>query len=272
MISRPRTLILLAASLIAVAATFLLLRHLRQDNAPRQASEGLASKVPSAASRQSARQPSGRTQDRRSGKRLAHQDARGEEEPTDNTASNPGEGSVAEKVQEWLREPWSHETFEKGLALLKDRSLSLLSRILVLDKLNSRRRQLDPDELQSLLTATKLLAKDPTQETALAARAVRAMASQFILMQEQGLLTRADIQGELPFLSDLAKDTEADPILRGQAIRALGNLQAQDASQLLRAILADPANLNKPEISRNACLALGQLEGNAAIAPIASVL
>ncbi|MCU0782577.1 MAG: HEAT repeat domain-containing protein [Verrucomicrobia bacterium] len=187
-------------------------------------------------------------------------------------ATNLGGEAVPEHVQTWLRERLTAESFAGGIALLKDQSLSEQARVLILDKLHSWRRYLTPDNLKVLFAETELIAKDATQPRELRSRAVSAMATILVVLQEQNLFSPGEVQAYASFLTELSQAKEADLLVRGRAIRALGILKADNAGPMLRELLATPENVNNQELARNACLALAQVDGVASVPTISRVL
>jgi hypothetical protein len=187
-------------------------------------------------------------------------------------AKNDPFAGVSELVQAWLRLPLTPETFADGIAFLRDRYLPGQARLIVMDKLHSWRRRLAPDDLILLFSETYPIAGDATLSAALRSRAVSAMASLLVVMQEQKALARADVEAYFPFLTQLSQNQEAAPEVRGRAIRALGILKAESAGTVLRTLLAAPENINEPDLARNSCLALAQIYGPSAVGPISEVL
>ena len=123
----------------------------------------------------------------------SHSNLLGNTVVSQSTASNASEDALPERVQTWLRERLTPESFAAGIALLKDASLSEQARLLVLDKLHSWRRHLTPDNLKALFTETELLAKDANLPNVLRSRAVSAMATILVVLQEQKLLSRQEV-------------------------------------------------------------------------------
>lgn len=180
--------------------------------------------------------------------------------------------ALPERVNSWLGQGLARESFAAGIALLRDPSLSERARVLILDKLHSWRRSLPPESLKVLLAETESIAKDAAQPKDIRARAVNAMATILIVLQEQALFTPAEVKAYFPFLAELAQAKEGDVLVRGRAIRALGVLKAESAGPMLRELLAVPENVNNQELARNACLALAQVDGEIAVPAIERVL
>ena len=185
-------------------------------------------------------------------------------------ATNLTGKAVPERVQTWLHEHLTAESFAAGIALLKDKSLSEQARVLILDKLHSWRRHLTPDRLKVLFTETELIAKDATQPNELRSRAVSAVATILVVLQEHNLLSPAEVQAYASFLTELSQAKEADSLVRGRAIRALGILKADNAGPMLRELLLE--NVNNQELARNSCLTLVKIDGERAIPTISKVL
>lgn len=200
------------------------------------------------------------------------QNAQAQNEQLQANKADPRDSQVSIEAREFLIRRWDAVSFEQGMSLLQNRRESIVSRKLVIDKLRSKRRDLDPESLQRLLNQVILIAKDTTESPEISAEAIRSMASLIGLMEEKAQITKSDVKQDISFLIKVARDQKQDIKLRGTAIRALGDLQIQDARPLLRELLADQSNLNRPEIARNACISIWRLEGKEAIVPISEVL
>lgn len=205
--------------------------------------------------------------------------------PSPNTANPPrspvssqpavsalSEAAIPDSVQTWLHERLTPDSFTDGIELLKDASLSEQARLLVLDKLHSWRRHLTTDNLKALLAETKLLAIDANLPRVLRSRAVSAMATILVVLQEQSLLSQQEVESYSSFLTELGRDEATDALVRGRAIRALGLLKTDTAGPVIRELLAAPENWNNRELARDACLALVHLGGSAAVPVISQVL
>lgn len=179
---------------------------------------------------------------------------------------------TAERFHAWLKSSLSSATFNEELSFLDDDNLSGEERLLVLDKLHSWRRYLEPDQIKLLLSATISIAEDISQPPKLRSRAVNAVATVLVVMQEKDLIKQDDVDGYLSFFRQLMEDQGTDSFVRGSAIRALGILKANDVGSAIASNLEDAEFLAKPELTRNACLALAQIEGESAVGPIGSVL
>ena len=68
---------------------------------------------------------------------------------------------LSEEVRKFLTNRWDAVSFEQGMSLLQNRRESIGSRKLVLDKLRSKRRELDPESLQRLHNQVILIARIP---------------------------------------------------------------------------------------------------------------
>ncbi len=176
------------------------------------------------------------------------------------------------KVQSWLSRSPTSEKFREGIAFLKDDKIPATARIVVLDKLHSQRRHLSPDKIKTLEKQFELIASDNAQAPNLRARAAVAMATSLVLMQEQDIIGKTGVEGKFPFLMDIAQDKDNPAAVRGGAIRALGILKAERASAMIAAILSLPSNVNEPELARNSCLALAQIQGDNAVGTIGNVM
>ena len=252
------------AGLAALIAVWLLLRH------ERGSSQNEQSEHPAGSSQENGGQSSATTPATPASRVPTSQS--GGTARSQAVAINPSGEAVPERVQMWLRERPTAESFAAGIALLKDLSLSEETRVLILNKLHSWRRNLSPDNLKVLFAETGFIAKDSTQPRDLRSRAVNAMASLLVVLQEQNLFSPAEVKAHFPFLIELSQANEADLLVRGRAIHALGTLKAETAGPMLRELLTVPENINNQELARNACLALAQVEGASAVSTIRSVL
>ena len=178
---------------------------------------------------------------------------------------------LPERVGRWMAEDLTHSAVEEGVALLRDRLLLEPMRLLVLDRLESRRRTMTPDDLALLSAEVSTLAGDTSQPAILRARAVRAMAAIAVVrIERSGAPIGTDT--EVAFFTRLARDLDELLPVRGSAIRALGIVRARAAAPLLRALLREPGAIDEREIARNACLALAMLGGDDSQNAIANVL
>lgn len=200
------------------------------------------------------------------------QNAQAQNEQTQADKANSRNSQLSGEAREFLTRRWEAVSLEQGLSLLQNRRESIGSRKLVLDKLHSKRRELDSESLKRLHNQVILIAEDNTEFPEISAEAIRFMASLIGLMEEKGQITKSDVKQDISFLIEVARDQGRDVRLRGSAIRALGDLQVQEARPLLRELLADQSNLNRPEIARNACISIWRLEGKEAVVPISEVL
>lgn len=200
------------------------------------------------------------------------QNAQAQNEQLQANKADPRDSQVSIEAREFLIRRWDAVSFEQGMSLLQNRRESIVSRKLVIDKLRSKRRDLDPESLQRLLNQVILIAKDTTESPEISAEAIRFMGSLIGLMEEKGQITKSDVKQDISFLIEVTRDQKRDVKLRGSAIRVLGDLQIQEAIPLLRELLADHSNFNRREIARNACLSMWRLEGKEAVVPISEVL
>lgn len=200
------------------------------------------------------------------------QNAQAQNEQPQANKTDSRDSQVSIEVRKFLTCQWDAFSLEQGISLLQNRKESIESRKLVIDKLRSKRRELDPESLQRVLNQVILIAKDTTESPEISAEAIRSMASLIGLMEEKGQIMKSEVKQDISFLIEVARDQKQDIKLRGTAIRALGDLQIQEARLLLRELLADQSNLNRPEIARNACISIWRLEGKEAVVPISEVL
>lgn len=176
------------------------------------------------------------------------------------------------EVLTWLDAPLTHETIAEGVELLKECLIDEQARVIVLDRLHSRRRAMPPEDLRLMFAGLFDLATDTVQPSKLRARAVDALAAQFVLIQEQKHADRIDTASLFAFLTRVAPDLREPLEVRGRALRALGLLKVEGAATLLRSILDLQGAVDEPELARNACLGLAYLRDESAVNDIAAVL
>ena len=185
-------------------------------------------------------------------------------------ASLPSAPSAFE--QTLMTGPWKAVSFDEAAAVLRNRGEAASSRCLALEILTSRRRELPLSERRQLAEDAWRIARDQDEPPALASQALGARIDLLVLEEETGEAARSDLEREAPFLTDLARDAGRPGPLRAQAIRALGEFKLAQGAEIVKSLLGDSENLNRPEIARPACLALMRLEGKAAAPMIAEVL
>ena len=180
--------------------------------------------------------------------------------------------SVSADVRNFLERRWDDTSFDEGLSLVENQSESTESRILVMDKLRSNRRGLTPRESRQLFDQAALVVRDSAEPPKLLTSAVRTMASVAVLMEERGQLTKEEMRSDALFLVDMVRDDTRDVELRGAAIRAVGDLQPDGARVLLQELLDDPIESTRPEIARNALIAIQSIEGANAVGSLSAIL
>jgi hypothetical protein len=179
---------------------------------------------------------------------------------------------MSAKAQELLKGRWDDSSFSRGVAILKDRNESPRSRMATLEFLHTQRGRLNREQMGQALDQITIIAKDRAEHPALSARAVRAMANLTLTMEENKHLTRIEAKKEGAFLAEAAQDSTLDPLYRANVINALGVLKIDEAAPVLRKLLKDPDNANRPDIARPACLSLWRIEGKAAAAAATEIL
>lgn len=196
----------------------------------------------------------------------------GQPDQSDRNPPEPSGIRVSAEAHDLAARKWGPGSSEQSLAVIGSRAESPESRRLVLEKIQSKRRELAPDVSRQLLSLSLELAKDPAEEPRLSAAALRTASSVARFTEEVGRISRTDVKRDFGFLTALAGDTDRDTELRGAAIRAIGDLKLDEASALLRSILADPAQRELPAIARNALLSIRRLEEESAFDVISEVM
>lgn len=179
---------------------------------------------------------------------------------------------VPKEIRSLASQRLDKQSFVRAISILSDKKQLTLSRELLLQRAHSDKRRLATHERRRLLTETIRIAKAPDEPTSLSARAIRAMASLSLFMKEKSEISETEAVAEKQFLMDVAEDEKRDLQLRASAIKAIEVLWIADAVPLLEGLLADPKNLNKPEIARGSCLALMRIVGKDSIDAIGRIL
>lgn len=192
-------------------------------------------------------------------------------QPDGDTPQDPQQPSqqdpIPPSVRSWCRQPFSPSTFTAGIAFARDPALAEPARFMVIDRLHSWRHDLAPEQQHELLAAATRLATGATEPALLRAQAVGVIASAAITMEEAAVPT--DRAAHTALATTLLIDTANPELLRASAATALGVLHADDASPILREVLAGDA---PPELTRSACLSLLRIEGHGAFEPIRRML
>jgi len=191
--------------------------------------------------------------------------------PQGNTADS-NVPQVSERTRAFLTHSWDEATFREGLAIIQDQNETDASRGLALEVLHSRRLKMPAEERKQLLEESTTMAKSGTEPALLSAQAIRVMSSMALTMEELGEASDLEAKRESAFLLDAAQDQHRDIQVRASAVRALGMLKVAGASPVLRSLLSDKSNLNRPGIARCTCLALQQVDGASAVTPIKEIL
>jgi len=184
----------------------------------------------------------------------------------------PSQAQVSERSRALLTRSWDEAAFQEWLAIATDQNEDDPSRGLALEVLHSNRLKMRAEEKKQFLQGVTTIAKNRMESRVLSAQAIRVMSSMALTMQELGDISDLEAKQESPFLLNAAQDQQRDIQVRASAIRALGMLRVAEASPVLRSILSDKSNLNRPDIARCTCLALQQVDGRAAVTPIKEIL
>jgi HEAT repeat protein len=93
-----------------------------------------------------------------------------------------------------------------------------------------------------------------------------------MMLKHEKTWTQEDVSRECEFLLQTAAATSETLQVRRLSIAALGDLKMKEAVPVVKALLAEKANLNRPEIARSASIALAELAPEEALQPIGQVL
>lgn len=187
-------------------------------------------------------------------------------------AISPEKLAASNAVRDLVKLPPGPDTFRRVLTLALSRDEDSTLRLLSIQKLSSLRGTLSNEQLTELKGHLLRLAKQTDEPAAVVATAIRSLVGLLQFMESKGLTTKAELAGECNFLGQIASDSRLALEVRGAAIRAAGEVQFENARQVVEAVLSEPATVNTPELARNGCLALAKLAGNEAVPPIRQVL
>lgn len=156
--------------------------------------------------------------------------------------------------------------------VLKSKSMPKKERLQALHTLFQARKSLSKSEQLEFLRATKSVAVDKQEDARLRADAIWAMGGIGMQLKYDKTLVDKDISEECKFLLQTAADETENLHVRRMSITAMGDLKMKEAVPIVKVLLADKANLNRPEIARSASIALAELEPNEAIQPVGQIL
>ena len=138
--------------------------------------------------------------------------------------------------------------------------------------MRSDRREIGPEDSRRFRREVALIAEDRTESPSLAVAAVRTLASLIAVGVEKGQISESAVEPDFASFIAIAGDTGRAAEVRGSAIRAIGELQIDDGAVLVREILMNPIERDRPEIARNALIAISRLDGTGAVEPISDVM
>lgn len=138
--------------------------------------------------------------------------------------------------------------------------------------LHANRGKLDASEIRGLLEQVTEIAKDQTEDEALAALSVRTIGNLILTLEESGQVSSVEARKQAAFLMASATNTRRSVDFRTNAITVLGILNIREASPLLHDALGEIDGMNVPEIARATCLSLVQIDGELAVPALAKVL
>lgn len=156
--------------------------------------------------------------------------------------------------------------------VLKSKSTPKKERLQALHTLFQARKSLSKSEQLELLRSTKSVAADKQEDARLRTDAIWVLNEIGMQLKYDKTLADKDISEECKFLLQAAADETENLQVRRMSITAMGDLKIKEAVPIVKTLLADGNNLNRPEIARSASIALAELEPNEAIQPVGQIL
>ena len=156
--------------------------------------------------------------------------------------------------------------------VLKSKAMPKKERLQALRTLFRDRKSFSKSEQLEFLRSTKSIAADKQEDARLRADAIWAMGGIGMQLKHEKTLSDQNIFDECKFLLQTATDETENLQVRRMSITAMGDLKMKEAVPIVKVLLADKANLNRPEIARSASIALAELEPNEAIQPVGQIL
>lgn len=189
--------------------------------------------------------------------------------PPATQVSTPAGSATDNRLQEWLAREWDSDSFAQGLELTQVADPK--TRAFAVQKLFSKRRVLTAEQMQDLKNLLRRQIRD-SSEAHEVVTAIRALVGIYDEAKANGIELGPDASADAELFLRFARDKELNLTIRGTAIRALGDLEIENGRAPITDLLQDTANLNTPEISRNASIALLKLAGAESFDPIHFVM
>ena len=177
---------------------------------------------------------------------------------------------VGAPVREWIKGKWDTNSFESGRRFASEGDPR--THALAFEKIFSKRDSLTVAELMDFKRMLERQIRATSDNPFVVASAIRTLAGLFDYLKVRGLATDADIAAYGESLVQYLQKDDLDLQIRGAAIRATGDLGIASGRAPIEKLLADTANLNTAEITRNGCLALVKLANQEAFVPVRDVL
>jgi hypothetical protein len=182
-------------------------------------------------------------------------------------------GTTVAKVDDArLVTPGARVSTELLVPLLESKATSKKERLQALHAMYQAKELLSKPEQLEFWRGTKTVASDKAEDARLRADAIWVLGGMGMMLKHEKTWTQEDISRECEFLLQTAADTSETLQVRRMSIAALGDLKMKEAVPVVKALLADKANLNRPEIARSASIALAELAPEEALEPIGQVL
>ncbi|MFH1370525.1 MAG: HEAT repeat domain-containing protein [Planctomycetota bacterium] len=183
-----------------------------------------------------------------------------------------GESQDTNSQMEYFWEPNAVASLQQLVPLLKSKTTPKKERLQALHTMYKAKESLSKAEQIELLQSAKTVAEDKQDDAQLRTDAIWVMNGIGMKLKHEKTLTDEDISREFQFLLQMAADESENLHIRRMSITATGDLKMKEAIPIVKVLLADGNNLNRPEIARSASIALAELEPNEAVQPVGQIL
>jgi len=169
-------------------------------------------------------------------------------------------GTTVAKVGEVrLVTPGARVSTELLVPLLESKTTPKKERLQALHAMYQAKESLSKPEQLEFWRGTKTVARDKAEDARLRADAIWVLGGLGMMLKHEKTWTQEDVSRECEFLLQTAADTSETLQVRRLSIAALGDLKMKEAVPVVKALLADKANFNRPEIARSSSIALAEL-------------
>jgi hypothetical protein len=161
---------------------------------------------------------------------------------------------------------------QQRFAVMQSKTTPSEDRLRALHLAFGAKESLSSGEKVEFIGATTAIARDRSENSRLRADSIRITGDVGMALLRENILTPAEVSERCSFMLGIAADEGEPARIRHNSIIALGNLHMAEAVPVVRKLLADKANHNRPEITRSACLVMAELGAPDAVETVGAVL